>query len=363
MFRSMTTHEISDGVWGVGGYLPKDMMGPIASNAYVIESNKGLVVYDPSCGDRVAKEIAALIDRRGSLENLWVVIGHSHFDHAANLHVADLGTVAKRHIIAHEAGFVGDTIANSAEQNYRYAIGKMKASHDPYRAAFGATRAMQAPFAFTQTVAPALTESVFLSLATLRAGHPTTSNVMPRRLTDSDAQPIDLDGVVARGWSVDGLTLLATPGHSTCSISLFDPQKRVLCTSDADWIGNPIFACGSLHACVESLETMLALVRTRQVEFLLPGHGLHIVGADAILCHLQSRAELLRTLRHEVLNGWRQHGGEPDVAILTRWLVERSPLFRLWSHAAFPKHMVLPFNMVSTVLTEEGLLQRRDQLP
>ena len=55
MFRSMTTHEISDGVWGVGGYLPKDMMGPIASNAYVIESNKGLVVYDPSCGDRVAK--------------------------------------------------------------------------------------------------------------------------------------------------------------------------------------------------------------------------------------------------------------------------------------------------------------------
>jgi len=359
----MTTQEIRDGVWVVEGCLPRDMMGPIASNAYVIDSDKGLVVYDPSCGPRVAKEIAALIDRRGSLENLGVVIGHSHFDHAGNLHVADHGTVARRHIIAHEAGFVGDTIANSAEQNYRYAIGKMKASHDPYRAAFGATRAMQAPFALTQTVAPALTESAFLALAALRAGHPTSSKVTPRRLADSDVELMDLDGVVARGWSVDGLVLLATPGHSDCSISLFDPQKRVLCTSDADFIGNPIYACGSLRACVESLETMMALVRAGQVEFLLPGHGLHIVGADAILCHLQSRAELLRTLRHEVLNGWRQHGGEPDVAILTRWLVERSPLFRLWSHAAFPKHMVLPFNMVSTVLTEEGLLQRRDQLP
>jgi glyoxylase-like metal-dependent hydrolase (beta-lactamase superfamily II) len=338
------------------------MTGLIASNAYVIESDEGLVVYDPSCGARVAKEIATLIEQRGPLENLWVIIGHSHFDHAANLHVADHGTVARRHIIAHEAGFVGDTIANSAEQTYRSGIRKAQATYDPYRAAFGATRAIQAPFALTHTVAPALTESVFVSLVTLRAGLPTTSKVMPRRLTDSDAQLIDLDGVAARGWSVDGLTLLATPGHSPCSISLFDPQRRVLCTSDADWIGNPVGPPGSLRACVESLEMMVALVRAGQVEFLLPGHGLHVTGADAILCHLQSRVELLRTLRQEVLNGWRQHGGEPDVTILTRWLVERSPLFRLWSHAAFPKHVVFPFNMVSIVLTEEGLLPQCDQL-
>ena len=150
----MTTHEIRDGVWGVGGRLPKDMMGLIASNAYVIESDEGLVVYDPSCGARVGKEIATLIEQRGPLENLWVIIGHSHFDHAANLHVADHGTVARRHIIAHEAGFVGDTIANSAEQTYRSGIRKAQATYDPYRAAFGATRAIQAPFALTHTVAP-----------------------------------------------------------------------------------------------------------------------------------------------------------------------------------------------------------------
>ena len=52
--------------------------------------------------------------------------------------------------------------------------------------------------------------------------------------------------------------------------STFDGLPHCELLRKALLVGPP----GSLRACVESLEMMVALVRAGQVEFLLPGHGL-----------------------------------------------------------------------------------------
>lgn len=68
------------------------------------------------------------------------------------------------------------------------------------------------------------------------------------------------------------LKVLHTPGHTSGSISLYEPRKRMLFSGDtlfASGTLSTIFASGSLGEYFNSLRRL----RTMKIDLLLPGHG------------------------------------------------------------------------------------------
>ena len=106
-----------------------------------------------------------------------------------------------------------------------------------------------------------------------------------------DPPRIPVDGVIGEGdtISVDGMSfrVLATPGHSECSLSFHDPDREVLFVSDAVgyymeehdyWWPNYFTGYGTY---IDSIERLAAL----DAEILCQGHHGVIQGTDDVRAH------------------------------------------------------------------------------
>jgi len=139
--------------------------------------------------------------------------------------------------------------------------------------------------------------------------------------------------------AVDGLELavVATPGHSSDSLSFLLPAEGVVLTGDTVLgRGTTVVAHpdGQLGAYLDSLQRLHALAEAREVTAVWPGHGPVLPDALAVLDHyLAHRTERLEQVRVAVDALSAEERSAPDLArrVVERVYVDVDPV--LWGAA------------------------------
>ena len=171
------------------------MLGTSEYPLYLFRDGDEALVFEGgvgACGPVLAQQLARLgIDKRSVRQ---VVVTHAHPDHV-------MAVPALRKL------FPGVKVLASA--------------------AAAATLSAEKAIAFFCKVDQALTDSL------LKSGSITDAH-RPQPLAE---MKIPVDGLLQEGDTVKvggaGFTVLATPGHSDCSLSFFEPARKVLVVSDA----------------------------------------------------------------------------------------------------------------------------------
>lgn len=329
------------------------------SNAYFLEDGDEVILFDPSCGKEIAKRIEAYIRKRQEAKAEWkraiLIAGHSHIDHANNFYLSDVIGAEETHVYVHERGFRNGTVMNEPVSFFRKMIEESKKYYNFYLSVSRPAILLVYPMMILDKVSSTLAAEVFTRLGALPWSPPVSGSTKPEPLKEEDIQIVDLGVIEVKGWRLGNKVILATPGHSPCSVSLFWPDRKAIFTSDADWYGNPVFLSSSMKDCISSLEMMNKLTKAGKVELFLPAHGEVREGGENILNHLDSRIQHLEAMKNEVLSAYRSYG-EKDILRLTKILVNEYPLFRTLNQSQFPKAVVLVHNIVTVCLKEEGII-------
>ncbi len=330
------------------------LLRPMVSNAYFLEDGDEVILFDPSCGKEIAKKIEAYIGKRRETKAKWrraiLIAGHSHMDHANNFYLSDVIGAEETHIYVHESGFRNGTVMNEPVPFIRNIAEESKKYYKFY-----AWASFTYPLKILDELSPTLADKWFGKLGALAWPRPVNGSTKPEPLKKEDMQVIHFGNIEVRGWRLGNKVILATPGHSPCSVSLFWPDRKTILVSDADWYGNPVFVSSSLRDCIASLEMMKKLTKAGKVELFLPAHGEVKVGGDNILNHLDSCIQHLEGMKSEVLSAYRSYS-EKDVFSLTKILVNKYPLFRTLNQSQSPKSVVFVHNIVIVCLKEEGII-------
>ncbi len=106
------------------------------------------------------------------------------------------------------------------------------------------------------------------------------------------APKIQADRIIHDGDTIEGWTVLHTPGHTKGSICLYDPESQALISGDTVFsdgaFGRYDFAGGSREALTESLERLSSI----PVEGLYPGHGLPVISGGSR--HISAALQMIR---------------------------------------------------------------------
>ena len=353
--------EIAEGIFFFEGRFRHNLtLNPIVSNAYFLEDGNEAFIYDPACGKEIGNRLAAHIRDRHAAGVKWkeafIVIGHSHFDHACNLYLGDLMGAEETRILLHERGFEDEKVLNHPTVVLRKQIEGAREYYNPYLSFFGPFKLLTAPFAALDALAPEWTLDVFERIATIHATGPANGRIPPQPLKEDELERLDLGGIEMRGWKAGRKVILPMPGHSPCSVSLYWPERKALFIGDADWIGNPVAMSSSLRGCITSLEDIRTLAAAGLVEVLLPGHGGVKKGTPEILIHLDFHIQRLKLLKSEILEAYHFCGEDGNVHKLTKILVKKSPFFKALKECQFPRVVLFLHPIVAICLKEEGLL-------
>lgn len=356
------TLKIRDGIIMFKGKFSRNLLfDPVVSNSYFLENGDELIIFDPSCGKKIAKRIETHIKRRRIEQMEWtkalIIAGHSHIDHANNFYLSDKIGASKTHIYVHERGFKDGQLMNQPGPFIEDVVQESKKYYNFYKAFPVPYNLPMYLFAALDSLSPVLARKVFGLIGGIPFPAPADGSVVPEPLKEGDTRAIDLKGIEVRGWNFGSIIILPTPGHTPCSISLYWPEQKALFISDADWIGNPVFMSASLRDSIASLNTMKELIEAGKVDVLLPAHGQVKEGTELILRHFNLRINLLETLRDEVLATYRSCGEEKDVRKLTKVLTQESQLFSTLKLANYPRHVFFVHNIVGVCLREEGILK------
>jgi len=352
--------KVRDGIILFEGKISRNLLlEPIVSNAYFLEDGEEVLLFDPSCGKEIAKRIEAYIQERREAKAEWkkaiLIAGHSHLDHANNFYLSDVIGAEETHIYVHESGFRNGKVMNEAFAFYRSKIEEWKEYYNFYLSFFPPYSLLVYPVAALNAISPALADKVFSRIGALPWPPPVNGSTQPEPLKKEDIETVDLGGIKVEGWRLGDKVILATPGHSPCSVSLFWPERKALFVSDADWIGNPVFMSSSVKDCVLSFEMMKELTEAGKVDLFLPAHGKVKEGAEEVLSHLDFHIRYLEVMRNEVLSVYRSCS-EKDVLRLTKILIHESPIFRILKQSNYPRVVVLVHNIVAVCLKEEGII-------
>ncbi len=150
--------------------------------------------------------------------------------------------------------------------------------------------------------------------------------------------------------------VLATPGHSDCSLSFFEPQLRVLVISDATgyyvpergvWWPNYF---SSYAAYVASIDRLAAL----GAEVLCLSHNAALVGAEEVQAYFQAARAATEAYHRRIVEAVRGGQGVGELASqLGREAYELAPVLPL---EFFQKNCSL---LVKQSLAAEGLAQEK----
>lgn len=335
------------------------ILEPMISNAYLLEDEDSVIIYDPSCGQEIGRRIERYLAERRRQGVSWqkalVVAGHSHMDHAGNLYLAEAAGVRKALILVHEAGFHNGRVFNEPAPMFEKLVSITRGYFSRYESFPFPASLLLAPFLLMDRIAPDRTRKLFGRLASMAWPQPINGALRPEPLRESDLQDTDLEGVPLRGWRLGDKIVFPTPGHSPCSVSLLWPREKSLFVSDADWIGNPVFMFSSINGCIQSLRTFRDLTHAGLVERFLPAHGLVKTGRESILSHLRLHIGRLESMRDEVLMVYQTHG-EKDVRRLAKLVIRESPLMRsIYLHSS-PRMVANVYDTVAVCLREAGVL-------
>ena len=336
------------------------LMDPIVSNSYFLEDGDTAIIFDPSCGKRIAKKIEAHIQSRKKAQSPWnkavIIAGHSHIDHANNFYLIDLLEAKENHIYVHEEGFEKGRVKNEPVPFMENVIRETREYYNVYRSFPVPYNLIVSPMVLIDAISPYLARKIFSHIGGIPWSLPRNGSLEPEPLKESNLQGFMFGDLELRGWALDGKFVLPTPGHSECSVSLFWPEKKALFISDADWIGNPVFVSSSLRDCVNSLKMMRDTTEMEMVDVLLPAHGAVKEGKETIITYLDFHIHRLEVMKNEIISAYYRCGQNKDILTLTKFLTQESPLFKTYKIINYPRFVAFVHNIIAVCLKEEGIL-------
>jgi glyoxylase-like metal-dependent hydrolase (beta-lactamase superfamily II) len=355
------TKKITEGIVLFQGKLSHNLLfEPIVSNSYLIDDRDEVIIFDTSCGKKVAKRVETYIQNRIETKGKWkkaiLIAGHSHLDHANNFYLSDLIGAPDTSIFVHEQGFKKGKVMNEPRSFIENSIQDSLRYYNYYLSfPFPYNLLMYFPLA-VHSLSPAMARKIFALLGSIPWSAPRDGFVKPTALRDVDKKNIEIGDLKMMGWEAGNKFILPTPGHSPCSVSLYWPDQKALFISDADWLGNPVFMSGSIRDSIASLNKMVELAKCGYLNILLPAHGAVKEGFEQIICHLRLRINLLESMRQEILDMYQNQDYEKDIIKLTNKLTREFPLFKILQIINYPKHVFFIHNIVAVCLREEGIL-------
>jgi len=352
---------VKDGITLFKGKFSRNLLfEPIVSNVYLLDDGDEAIIFDPSCGKKMATIVEAYIKNRIKVSGKWkkgvLIAGHSHLDHANNFCLSDAIGAQECSIYVHENGFKDGKVMNSPKPFIDQSVQESMSYYNYYMSFPFPYSVPMYIFAALNALSPALARKLFAILGSIPWPPPRDGTAKATALRNADAKVINIGGLEVRGWKIGDKVIMPTPGHSPCSVSLYWAEKKALLISDADWIGNPVFMAASIKDSIASLNKIMDLTNTGHLELLLPAHGDPKEGAEQILSHLRLRVSLLESIREEVMAAYRSYGQEKDVRKLAKILTQASTLFILLRIVNYPRHVFFLHNIVAVCLREEGLL-------
>jgi glyoxylase-like metal-dependent hydrolase (beta-lactamase superfamily II) len=345
MFEGMISHNL--------------LLKPMVSNAYLLEDGDEVILFDPSCGNNIAKMIKSFIYERQKAGIKWrraiILAGHSHLDHANNFYLSDILGASDTHSYVHERGFNNGKVMNEPVVFYKSKIEEARKYYNFYSGFFGPYALITYPIMLLDKISPIWAAKVMSGVGAIPWPSPVDGSIRPEPLKEKDRQSIDLGNATAKGWPLGNKVILATPGHSPCSISLLWPEKKAIFISDADWYGNPVFISSSVKDCISSLELIRNTVRSSNIDLLLPAHGVVKAGSENIIRHLDFCIRNLQEMRNQVLSAYRSTKSK-NILRLTKTLVNKYSFFMQIKKGQYPNSVVFLHNMVTVCLKEEGII-------
>ena len=125
--------------------------------------------------------------------------------------------------------------------------------------------------------------------------------------TSLDSSPIPLDQTLSHGDTIElgancHLEIIATPGHSPCSLSVYWPEEQALFISDAAGFissSRQIFPCffTGYQQYIDSLQ----LLKNKKAHFLANAHGGLYYGREATGAFLDWAIETARNMQENIL--------------------------------------------------------------
>ncbi len=359
---NVKSSEVREGIYLFKGKISRNLLiRPMVSHTYLLDDGEEMTLFDPSCGKSISRRIKAHIKKRLKTGPGWkrafIIAGHSHMDHANNFHLSDITRAGETRVHLHEAGIRQGQVKNEPYAFVKNMIDESKRYYNPYLSFFPPYSRLICCLYGVDLIRPAWAKKTFSFFGSLFFPKPVDGSIEPEPLRDREKQEIDIGNHKVKGWRLGDKIILHTPGHSSCSVSLFWPEKKALFISDAAWIGNPVFVSSSLKDCVASLKTMRSLVEAGRVDLLLPAHGTVKEGAEHVLDFLNFHIYRLKIMKSEVLAAQRAHGGKKGVRGLVKILTRESSLFRSMKLVNYPRSVVFVHNVVVSCLRDEGILR------
>ena len=113
----LKSKDIRNGIVLFKGEISRHLMlYPMVSHTYFLEDGDEVIIFDPSCGKKIANRIEAHIRKRLEAKAEWMkailIAGHSHLDHANNFYLSDVIGARETHVYVHETGFQGGKVMN-----------------------------------------------------------------------------------------------------------------------------------------------------------------------------------------------------------------------------------------------------------
>ena len=335
------------------------LLDPMISNAYLLEDQDTVIIYDPSCGKEMAKRIEGYLSYRRQEGKGWksalLIPGHSHIDHAGNMHVIEKVNAAETRIFVHENALKDGKILNDTVTLFESLVTISKGYFSRYKAFYFPASLIMRPLSLLDRVMPEQTCKLFGRLASLVWPKAINSSIAPEPLLENDLRTINLGRINVKGWRLGNQIVLPTPGHSSCSVSLLWPEKKALFVSDATWIGNPVFMFSSIRDSIATFYKFRELTEAGMVERLLPAHGLIIEGKKQILSHLLFHIGRMESMRDEILSLYNTYK-EKDINKLTKIAINESPLLKTIYLTSTPKMVANLMDTVAICLREADII-------
>ena len=297
--------EIADGLW---------MLGTTAYPIYLVRGDSESALVEGGLG-----AVAAIVIRQ--IEQLGIdkasvclaVITHAHPDHVMALPLL--------HRVFPGIALVGSEPAAKA-------------------------LAVEKTLAFFRQMDAAFTESL-VEAGLVQPGD---------RPAPAEAGPINFDGIVHEGDKLAvggaGFTVLETPGHSECSISLYEPKRRILFISDASGYYMPQHAAWwpcyftDYAAYLGSLKRLAAL----DTEVLCLSHNGAITGAADVAEYFRGAIAATEDYHRRIIGEIR--AGRPARELAEQLGSEAYQQVRLLKPDFFQKNCMI---LVKQSLRHEGM--------
>lgn len=152
-------------VWFQGRISRNLMLDPMVSHAYFVEDGDEAIIFDPSCGQEIAKEIEAHIRSRRKAQAEWrkaiLIAGHSHMDHANNFYLSDVMGAQETHVFIHERGFQDGRVMNEPMAFMGKVVEESRKYYNPYMTFPVPYNLFMYPLAALNALSPALAAKVF----------------------------------------------------------------------------------------------------------------------------------------------------------------------------------------------------------